>query len=218
MKKTLLVYDNLKRTFRNLERNNYNDDIIVGTIFLNRNALNIIKKYYIICGFLLIGKNKERLYIDIQENKISLLEGMYNCMPDELKEELVDYCITEKPNRIWSRFFFQWQFLADFNAFEDNGSFIKILTNIIEDPKLISILTDHHYDLIFPTTYYELCLFVRNITGIFGDELFKTKYNEEFHYVVHSLMNEYHINLTDEEIIKYTYQICNILMLRYEDE
>lgn len=74
--KKLLVYDDLKRTFRNLDRNNYDDDIIVGTIFLNRNALDIIKKYYIICGFLLIGKNKERLYIDIQENKISLLEGI----------------------------------------------------------------------------------------------------------------------------------------------
>lgn len=37
MKKELLVYDEYKQLFRKLNKTNYNDDLIIGTVFFSRN-------------------------------------------------------------------------------------------------------------------------------------------------------------------------------------
>ena len=41
----LMVYDESIKDFRQLNKNNYNDDIIWGTVFLEREALSEIRKY-----------------------------------------------------------------------------------------------------------------------------------------------------------------------------
>ena len=44
MAKELLVYDESTQKFRKLDKKNYNDDIVCGSVLLNREAINEIKK------------------------------------------------------------------------------------------------------------------------------------------------------------------------------
>ena len=46
MAKELLVYDESTRKIRKLDKNNYNDDMVCGSVLLKREAINEIKKYY----------------------------------------------------------------------------------------------------------------------------------------------------------------------------
>ena len=45
MAKELLVYDDSTQKFRKLDKNNYNDDIVCGSVLLKRESINEIKKY-----------------------------------------------------------------------------------------------------------------------------------------------------------------------------
>lgn len=105
MGQQVLVYDENTECFRSLNTRNYNDDIIVGTIFFKKGAISVLKKYFTICGYVLINKY-EKFPIDIRNDEIALLEGTYNCMPEKVKSELVKYNLIEKPEVIWSYFFF----------------------------------------------------------------------------------------------------------------
>ena len=52
----LKVYDETVKAFRKLNKHNYNDDIIWGTIFLKREAISEIKKYCKSAGIIREGK------------------------------------------------------------------------------------------------------------------------------------------------------------------
>lgn len=85
----LMVYDETVKRFRKLNKSNFNDDIIWGTVFLKREAISEIKKYFHICGYLLIEKEHGQFNpIDIQKDKLVIFEGTYNCMPVPLKNHL----------------------------------------------------------------------------------------------------------------------------------
>lgn len=43
---SILVFDDFKHCFRKLDISNYNDDLVVGTVFFTRDAINVIEKYY----------------------------------------------------------------------------------------------------------------------------------------------------------------------------
>ena len=43
MNDTISVYDGSLNAFRKLDKHNYNDDWVIGTLFFNRDALAIIK-------------------------------------------------------------------------------------------------------------------------------------------------------------------------------
>lgn len=123
----LMVYDERIKDFRKLNKSNCNDDIIWGTIFLKREAFSEIKKYFHICGYVLIEKEHGQFYpIDIHKDKIVIFEGTYNCMPAPLKKSLINHNIQTLPDRIWSSFFFKWQFMCDRSVFTNHGSFIRI--------------------------------------------------------------------------------------------
>jgi len=46
---SILVFDDFKHCFRELDTSNYNDDLVVGSVFFTRDAINVIEKYYRIC-------------------------------------------------------------------------------------------------------------------------------------------------------------------------
>lgn len=218
MDDTLLVYDYINKAFREHDCKNYDDDLTIGIVFLDRKALDEIKEYYTIIGYALIGEDMAHFPIDIHKNHISLFEGTYNCMSIELKKSLVKYCINTAPSVILSRFFVQWQILCDWNAFEDNGSFIELASEVMGTPKLLKRGIEYNYNLVFPSTYSELCVLVKNLSGIFKTDLYNPDYTEEANYLIYSLQNRIHINMSDEEIEEYTYMICNILVSRKIDE
>ena len=76
----LMVYDETIKSFRKLIKTNYNDDIICGTVFLNREALSEIKKFFYICGYMLIDKKHGCMYpIDIHKDKIVIFGHTPTC-------------------------------------------------------------------------------------------------------------------------------------------
>ncbi|MBQ8804393.1 MAG: hypothetical protein IJZ53_12215 [Tyzzerella sp.] len=210
-KKELLVYDNFKGVFRKLNKHNYNDDIIVGTVFFRRSALSVIQKELRVCGYILIDNNRNMYPIDIRDTEIAMLEGTYNCLPIVTKQALVEYNLHHQPEQIWSHFFFMWQFMCDWNVFDNNGSFIKMCSNIIDDSRVIDILTKKGIDVIFPTSYEELCVFAQNIQSLSGVEFFNPDYIEEANYIVDALLKGYHINMSNNDIKQYCYQLCTIV-------
>ena len=213
-----LVYDENAKAFRNLDKSNYNDDIIFGTVFLKRQAIFEIKKYFHICGYALIEKEYGNLYpIDIHKDKIVLFEGTYNCMPISLKRALVKYNIQTLPDRIWSSFFVQWQFMCDDNAFDSYGSFIKLCSNIIDSPPKYALFVNSDIALYEPTTYKELCDFTRDILALSGVDIYGYDYYEDKKYLIDSLVKGYHINFSDEEISSYFYQISKLIDERWEE-
>ena len=62
MNTELLVYDEFNKKFRKLDVNNYNDDIVVGTLFFQRSALTVIEQDLNVCGYILIDKYKQLYY------------------------------------------------------------------------------------------------------------------------------------------------------------
>lgn len=208
----LLVYDEREEKFRQLDKSNFNDDVVCGTIFLKREAISLLRQYYHICGFVLIGRdNDTRLPIDIQEDKISLLEGTYNCMPYLLQESLVQYNIQTYPEKVWSSFFFRWLFLGDYRVFDECGSFIQLCSHIINTSYRLDKFRKSDIALFEPTTYNELCCFVRDILNLSQIDFNSYDYYERFKYLVDSLYNGYHIRFSTNEIQLYCSQISQII-------
>lgn len=207
MEKTIRVYDDLERSFRNLNINNYNDDFIVGTIFFERDALVVIKKYFVVCGYVLIDKTGADYPVDIRKNEIAILEGTYNSFPGDLKQELIAYNIIKEPDIVWSSFFFEWQFICDWDVFLKHGSFVELCSKVLANNNILGKLVEKKYDLIFPIDYSELCQFTQNVSALFDIELYNKDYTKEINYIIDSLLNGYHINLSDDEIELYCLRI-----------
>ena len=211
MNKEIFVYDDFKDFFRKLDINNYNDYIVVGTVFFQRSAISVIQKELRVCGYILIDDDGNMYPIDIRDTEIAMLEGTYNCLPQETKQALVEYNLHQKPERIWSHFFFLWQFMGDWNVFKSSGSFIEMCSSIIGDSRKIDKLLKQKIDIIFPTNYEELCMFAQNIRRLSEIEFFNPEYIEEANYIVDALLNGYHINMSKDDIEQYSYQLCTIV-------
>ncbi len=208
----LMVYDASIENFRELNKNNYNDDIVCGTVILKRGAIEEIKKHFRICGYILISIENGCYYpIDIHKDKIVLFEGVYNNMPESLKEALIQYNITSLPEKIWSSFFFHWQFLRDRGAFESHGSFTNLCKNIIGIKERYKSFLNAEISLYEPATYEELCEFTRNALKVSKVDVFSCDYYESIKYLIDSLIKRYHINFTDEEILTYFIQISKLV-------
>lgn len=219
MAKKLLVYDESKNSFRDLDKNNHNDDIVCGSVLFNREAICEIRKYFYICGYAIIEKETKYIYpIDIQKDKIVIFEGTYNCFPLKLKELLIDFNITELIGRVWSSFFVSWQFFCDFNAFTNYGPFIKLCNNIIGSAtRMKKLLAKDDIALYEPINYEELCEFTRNIFALSGVDVNKYDYYTSVKYLIESLLNNYHINFTNNEITSHFQMISQLVDERWTE-
>ena len=210
-------YDEIHKNFRTLNRTNYNDDMVLGAVFLQRAAMIEIKKYFNICGYILISKSDGCFYpIDIHKDKIVLFEGTYNNMPEPLKKALIQYNITSVQERVWSSFFFHWQFMCDMSAFEKHGAFIKLCSNIIGSKGRYKTFFSSGISLYEPTTYEELCEFTRNVFEVSKVDVFSYDYYKSIKYLIDSLIKGYHINFSEDEITKYCIQISDLIDERWE--
>lgn len=215
---SILVFDDFKHCFRELDTLNYNDDLVVGSVFFTRDAINVIEKYYRIIGYIICDDKGVYYPIDVRKNDIAILEGTYNCIEDELKKELVPYNIKIEPAEVWSPFFFRWQFMCDWNDFETCGDFINIASKIIGNERLMKKIIDDKIDYVLPVNYKELSQMVRGLNKLFGVEFYNKDYYEEVNYLFDSLVNGYHINMSTEEVETYCYQLCNYVLKRIEGE
>ena len=62
-----------------------------------------------------------------------------------------------------------------------------------------------------PSNYKELSEFVINLSKLFSIDFYNPKYIDEANYIIDSLINEYHLNMTEEEIELYCFQISAII-------
>ncbi len=215
---SIVVFDDYKRCFRELDSSNYDDDLTVGTVFFKRDAISVIEKYYRIIGYIICDDKGGYYPIDVRKNDIAMLEGTYNCLTDGLKMELVSYNIQTEPSVIWSPFFFQWQFMCDWNAFENSGSFINLASRIVGSTELVKNIIDEKIDFVLPVNYIELSQMVRALINLFGVKFYNKDYFEDVNYLFDSLTNGYHINMSTEEVDGYCYQLCDYTLKRIEGE
>ena len=207
------VYDIDLDDFRHLEDKSINP----GFILFERESLLEIKKWYTICGYILICKKNGICYpIDIQNDKLVIFEPIYIEMPNQLKASLVKYNITIKPDKIWSAFFIQWQLMGDSSAFEQYGPFIKLCRNILCSGKRFKDFIKADISIYEPTTYKELCDFTRNIIELSNVNIFDYDYYTSKKYLIDSLVKGYHIKFTSEEITSYFWQISSLIDERWE--
>lgn len=212
MNEKLLVYDETKKSFRDLDVSNYNDDYIIGTLFFERIALEEIKKYYIICGYALIEKETNNIYpIDIHKTNVVMLEGTYNSLQDELKKELIKYNLHTCPEKIWSHTFFMWQFMCDFSVFDRSGPLIKLCHNIFSTENRMRQLIDNNISIYEPISYNELCVLTKELISISKINIYEYDYYDSFKYMIDSLIKGYHINFSEKDITKVSLQICQLI-------
>ena len=207
----LSVYDNFSCDFRPLDKKNFNDDYILGTVFFHRDAIDLITHYFRIIGYIL---DQDGCYkpIDVRHNDIALFEGTYNCFPLPLQRALIPYNLREVPNTVWSSFFLRWQFMNDESVFNNSGSFIELCSRIIADKEYIKKLNYEKVNLIFPVNYKELSVLIRNLRLIFEFEFYNKAYFEDTNYLFDSLVNGYHVNMSDSDVELYSLQACDLIL------
>ena len=205
----LHVYDFLKKSFRDLDNNNYDNDLTLGVIFFERSALSVIKQEFHICGYVMINNSGNIFPIDIRNNEFAILEGTYNCLPTFIKSQLIKYNLNYRPKFIFSSFFLKQILLGEFKGY-DNGSFLDLCTYILQNIDLIDTLINMDLNLIFPVTYDELCIFTQNIQKLLDINYLSPEYTDDANYVIDALINNYHVNMSMNDIELYCYQLSNI--------
>ena len=206
----LRVYDE-NGNFRDLIKDNLDDDLIVGYVLLKKECLKEINKYYTILGYAIINHTDYSIWpIDIQENKVVIFEGTYNCMNEDLKQNLVQYNIQTKPEFLLSRFFIEWQYLISDKCFTENGSMIKLCSNILANNKLLKESIVNNIIICEPSCLEELQLFIENILKVCSIDINVLDYSNDFKYLIDSIRNGYYIRLNIEDIKVVFYNICSV--------
>ena len=97
---SILVFDDFKHCFRELDTSNYNDDLVVGSVFFTRDAINVIEKYYRIIGYIIcddkgvyypidiIAKKHMEEYVNRCVVKFILSESKYGYIGSGISDEL----------------------------------------------------------------------------------------------------------------------------------
>ena len=179
----IFVYDIKNRSYRNLHPNNINDDMECALILFNRDALDILKDYYVICGYVLIDIEHHFFTpVDIQEDKVVIFEGAFNCMPFSLKQTLSEYYINNCNQNFVSSFFLEWQFIGDWNAFKKHGAFIELCNNILDSSCIINTMIKKQINVYEPTSFKELCCFVNNVFELVDIDVNNFDYTKSYKY------------------------------------
>ena len=208
MDNDIRVYDLNNRCLRKLDKTNYDDDLNVGIVYFDKEAIATLKRSMSICGYYLIDKNTFLYDVDIRKKDIAFFEGTFNKLPDLLKEELKAYNISEMPKEILSPFFFQWQLMGDWDAFSKHGSLIELCSTIVDNGKVIKKMQDKKIHLLPPNDYSELCELAQNLAILFDMDFYNKGYIEESKYILDSLLHGYRINLSPAEVETYGNTLC----------
>lgn len=81
-----------------------------------------------VCGYILIDDDGNMYPIDIRD--IAMLEGTF-CLQLGMKQAWLRIICTKNQKEYGRIFSFLWQFMCDWNVFEDSGSFIEMCSSII---------------------------------------------------------------------------------------
>ncbi len=107
---------------RDLNTNNYDDDISAGLIVFKKEAYQVLSKYYYFYDMMLVSKNNELdlCLIDNLEDCFVFWEGEFNSkIPIEIKRELAKYNDKNRKVGIISKGMYEWQLNANWNYIDD---------------------------------------------------------------------------------------------------
>lgn len=212
-----IVYDLMLGKFRGLDTKNYNDDLTIGIIYLGIDSLELLKQYYVVCGYVLIDYRQMTIYpIDLQKKTIAIFEGTYNSFSGSFQKKLLKYIVQDCPTPLFTPFFLDWQFYMNLDCFIENGPLIKLSNYTLDSKKFLNKLIDAKLNLIESNDFGSLCEFVRKACYVYDFDISEENYYDDFKYLVDSLVNGYHINMTEFEIEKCFYQIRNAIIKKLE--
>lgn len=204
----LLVYDE-NGQFRPLDTSNYNDDIIIGTIFFDRNVIEVIKQFCLIVGYVLIEKNSGYYYpIDIHDGVVVMFEGTYNCLPEQLKKKMIKYNLHKANSPCWSYFFFQWQFQLSEDCFKEGGPMIELCSECLGKEEIMKSLIKNECHIFEPSNFTEMSTLTKNLFGIFKLDINAMDYEMDYKYLVDSVLNGYYIRFDKKDIEKFFFNVC----------
>ena len=190
----------------------------IGVLFFSREAIQKLILHGNIVGFLFYDRNTGLMIpIDIHDDEIVILEGAYNNLSTDTKNSLLKHNLHKCPEKLWSHFFFHWQFMCDYSVFSEDP-LMELCGFIMGDEIKQDEFLSKGFNLFDPISYKELCDFTKCLHSYFDIELINPVYYESFNYVVDSLLNHYRINMSRDDILKYRIQMCKIVLEKLENK
>lgn len=121
VKNDLGVVDLETRKIRNLNPNNFDDDMHAGLIVFSNEAVDMIKKYYYFYDLYLIPKKEDikSCLIDVLDDCVVFWEGEFNSnLPYELKEQIKCFNLKNVTEHLLSDAMYRSQLMAQWDIFK----------------------------------------------------------------------------------------------------
>lgn len=202
------VYDMQNKFFRDINTGS----IKSGFVLFERLALSTIEKFYNICGYFYLNREKKSIDpIDIQENTIAIPEECFCTMNNICRDALEKYNTTSIIN-----FNLSYQFICLYSGIVGDETlccFVKICDIIMNDFVLLNKFSSLNKSVFYPISSEELYNFTENVYKLIRFDYINKDYETKFKYVVDALIHGYHINFNKDDVEKYAY---NISQLAYE--
>ena len=163
------VVDFETRTIRQLNPDNFDDDMHAGLIVFSNEAIDHIKEYYYFYDLYLTPKNDgvESCLIDVLDDFVVFWEGEFNSkLPHELKQEIAKYNLTNITEHLISEPMFQSQLMAQWDVYKYFLPNQKLARKIKENYREKAF--EQGLDFYPPRTIEEYSSFVKKVFAISG--------------------------------------------------
>lgn len=207
--KKLIVYDIYNLNIRQLNENNYFENLNTGFICFDREIISILKEEYNICGYYMFD-NKQQIFIDIMKDKIVFTEGMFNRINKTIKDRITNYNLNlgEQPEffELCSKFMFNYR-LKNKNPYDEkNGPLIMLCFKIENDRFLLDKVLSEKINIYEPINYIEFCNSLNCITKIFDFKIENYDFYDDIKELYLSVLNYRKINFEYNELLEYFYK------------
>lgn len=167
---------------RNLNPNNYNDDTEAGLVVFSKEAVEILKKYYLFYDLTLISKNQgiSDCMVDIIDDVVVFWEGEFNSkIPSEIKECLKKFNISNKHDNIISKPMFESQLQSNWNFDQYLLPNQKLASKIRS--KYMKLAVEKELDFYPPQNLSEYSKFIEVLFSVLKIEIedLKLEYSNE---------------------------------------
>ena len=202
-----------KRKIRDLNPNNFNDDIEVGFVVFSSDAVHEIKKYYYFYDLKLIPKidHVEPSLVDYFDDIIVFWEGEFNSkLPLELKIKLQKYNLKDRKEKIISDGMFNWQLQGRWEVFKDLYPNQQLARIVSKD--YFSVAIDHQLDFYPPLNIKEYSNFIKQIFSVLNLDKEKLRLIPTQAQMLEDIVNEKHEFNSKEEMTNNFYGFCYLVV------
>lgn len=198
---------------RDLNPDNYNDDMDAGLVVFSSDSVAEIKKYYYFYDLKLIPKieHVQLSLVDYFDDIIVFWEGEFNSrLPYELKKKLEKYNLVNRTNNIISTAMFNWQLMGKWEIFNDLYPNQRLAKIIYDNYKKIAL--DNQLDFYPPTSIDEYATFINKILSILGIKKENLKLTPEKEEMLDKIMNKDYKFKNNVDMVNNYYGLCYIIV------